>query len=323
MENLSAGQKLTRAFDKVGEQTSLHLTLGLDATPAELIALSKDDKDPLDAKTARFVSGMEISYDVTSKKAIGKTGEKDVTGQRIALSGPDGELLELRIIGKDALYARADLQQFADLTGEKMPSAAEIPPEAGALGDFFEGDWIKLDLAKLEKFSKEMEKQGAAAGAVPGLGTPSLSPETGKKLFKDLKKAFAGEVTLKNKGEVDGLDQVTATANARSLVDVLFDAVSPYAKDLGMPGEFPKPTAKDLKDIPNKRVAVDFFLKDGALDSASVNLGVLTAEKDDDLGLKAEFGEADAVEAPSGAAELDIEQIAQAMMGSKGAGLDY
>ncbi|MQY13362.1 hypothetical protein SRB5_35100 [Streptomyces sp. RB5] len=314
MENLSAGAKLTDAFDRLGDQKSLHLSLGLDATPAELVALTKSSGDPMDAKTAKFISGMTFTYDMTSKKPISESGEKDITGQQLSLQGPDGALFEVRTIGTDATYTRMDMKKFGELSGEEMPSANELPPEAGAMGDMFEGRWVKFDLAKAEKLGKEMGAGEKTGGAVPGFGTPSLSPEVGKELMKDLKKAMAREVKLRDKGSKDGLVRVTASASARGLVKALVDTVLPYTKDLGLPASMPKPTAKDYRDIPARAVSVDFFLEDGAVDSASVDLGVLSKDKGDKLVLKAEFGKAEPIEAPSGATELDLASILSGMM---------
>ncbi|MDX3226537.1 hypothetical protein [Streptomyces sp. ME19-01-6] len=315
IENISAGKKLENAADKLGERRSLSVELDLDATPEQLIALSKSDSaaEPMTREEAEALAGMKVSVAVQAKKPLAEADDKDLLGTRVKLSGPDGDLLEYRVMGETA-YIRVDMRAFGELSGEPVPSADELPEDAPGgkvLRKLFDGGWIKVDTAEMEKARDEFGAEGGKKAS----GGSEISPETSKKITKSLKKLFAREVTVKDEGRRDGADHVVATGPVKTLLTGVFNELRPFTDEI--PGGEDLPTAKDFKDVPNKKIAVDFAIKNGALAGARADLAPLAEglKKGEKLPLKLTFGEAGKIAAPSGATELDITELMEAAAG--------
>ncbi|MEU0805645.1 hypothetical protein [Streptomyces sp. NPDC005970] len=323
VENISAGKRLENATDKLGERRSLSVELDLDATPEQLIALSKSDSsaEPMTREEAEALAGMRVSVAVQAKKPLAEAGDKDITGVRMKLSGPDGDLVEYRIMGETA-YIRLDVKAFGELSGAPVPSADELPedvPGGKVLRKLFDGGWVKVDTAEMKKAQEEL---GAGGGQKKGAGGSDIDPETSRKITKQLKKLFAREVTIKDEGRRDGADHLVATGPVRTLLTGVFNELRPFTDEI--PGGEDLPTAKDFKDVPNKKIAVDFAIKNGALTEASADLAPFAEglKKGDKLPLKLTFGEAGKIAAPSGATELDIKELMEAAGAMMMGGID-
>ncbi|MFD8869759.1 hypothetical protein ACFV1F_36460 [Streptomyces sp. NPDC059590] len=323
VENISAGKRLENATDKLGERRSLSVELDLDATPEQLIALSKSDSsaEPMTREEAEALAGMRVSVAVQAKKPLAEAGDKDITGVRMKLSGPDGDLVEYRIMGETA-YIRLDVKAFGELSGAPVPSADELPedvPGGKVLRKLFDGGWVKVDTAEMKKAQEEL---GAGGGQKKGAGGADIDPETSRKITKQLKKLFAREVTIKDEGRRDGADHLVATGPVRTLLTGVFNELRPFTDEI--PGGEDLPTAKDFKDVPNKKIAVDFAIKNGALTEASADLAPFAEglKKGDKLPLKLTFGEAGKIAAPSGATELDIKELMEAAGAMMMGGID-
>ncbi|WP_343244864.1 hypothetical protein [Streptomyces sp. SID14478] len=297
MENLTAAQKIDRAADELGERHSLSVELGLDATPSALTKLAgESDGEVLPPQMAKALTKSHVSVSVRSRKPLADSGEKDIVGAGLKFTGPDGVLAEYRMVG-DFTYYRMDLKAFSGLTGFPAPSADELP--AGEEGEMFkavvEGKWVKF---KTDDLTKGTEKKPAKGSA-----DDSLDAGTQKKVMKAVRGALQHNVTLTDKGSKDGTEHVTAKAPFRTLLTDLFDKLRPLSDELPEGAELP--TEKDLKDAPNKKVAVDFAIKDGTLTRISMDVATLA---DDAQGVKAplyvKFGEAAGIKAPAGAREV-------------------
>lgn len=323
IENISAGKRLENATDKLGERRSLSVELDLDATPEQLIALSKSDSsaEPMTREEAEALAGMRVSVAVQAKKPLAEAGDKDIIGTRMKLSGPDGDLAEYRIMGETA-YIRLDVKAFGELSGAPVPSADELPedmPGGEVLRKLFDGGWVKVDTAEMEKAQEEF---GAGGGQKKGSGGAEIAPETSRKITKQLKKLFAREVTIKDEGRRDGADHLVATGPVRTLLTGVFNELRPFTDEI--PGGEDLPTAKDFQDVPDKKIAVDFAIKNGALTEASADLAPFAEglKKGDKLPLKLTFGEAGKIVAPSGATELDMKELMEAAAAMMMGGID-
>ncbi|MFG3009618.1 hypothetical protein ACGFZB_04010 [Streptomyces cinerochromogenes] len=317
MEQLSAGKKLDRAFDKLGKKNRISFELDLDTDAASLKALdAHSDPEPgeeIPDETADMLSGAKITLTVQSKKPIEDSGDKDFVGMAMKVSSPDGDLVEYRVIG-DVAYVRADMDTFGKVTGSPVPSADDLPPEAGAFKDVLEGKWVKFSTKDMEKASGKGKEDGGAPAPAP-----SFDAKTQKKLTEALRKVVAREVTFKTAGGEDGTEHVTATAPFRSLVTQLFGEIRPLAKDL--PPGMELPTDKDLKDAPNKKVTADFTLKNGELTAVDVDLAKLAEDaKVKKLGLSLRMSEGTRPTAPAGAKKLDLGEMAQGFFGGAAMG---
>ncbi|MFC7511325.1 hypothetical protein ACFQV4_14205 [Streptomyces thermocarboxydus] len=133
VENLTAGQKLDNAFEKLGEERSIAFELDLDTDAKSLMALDAEQSEPgeeMPAEMAELLSEGTISVSMYSKKPIKESEDKDFTAMTMKLSGPDGALLEYRLVG-DWIYARVDAATLGEMSGNPMPSVKELPPQAG------------------------------------------------------------------------------------------------------------------------------------------------------------------------------------------------
>ncbi|HZF91455.1 hypothetical protein [Streptomyces sp.] len=324
MEQLSAGKKLDEAFEKLGNEKSISFEFGLDTDAQSLRALDSstgsEPGDELPDEVADLLTGAKISVTVQSKKPLDESGEKDYVGMAMKVSTKDGDLIEYRVIG-DYTYIRSDMDSLGKAMGAPLPSAKDLPPEAGGLKDVLEGKWVKIDMKEMERTAAEM---GAEPGAKPS-PEPTLDAKTQQQLLEALRETIAREVDFKSAGDKDGSEHITATAPFRTLVTEFFDEIRPFAKKLPPGAELP--TGKDLKDAPNTKVTADFTLKNGELTEVRVDLAKLAENaKVKKLGLVVRMSEGWTPTAPAGATELNIDEImggfGAAMMEAEGGGGD-
>ncbi|MEU6669264.1 hypothetical protein [Streptomyces sp. NPDC046727] len=306
MEQYSAGKKLDRAFEKLGKKNTLSFELDLDTDVTSLKALDAKSKprpgEEIPDEAAELISGAKITVTVQSKKPIEKSGEKDLVGTAMKISTSDGDLAEYRVIG-DYAYVRADMNTMGKMMGSPVPSADDLPPEAGAIKKVIEGKWVKFS-------TKEMDRAAAEGREAQGTPEPdpSLDAKTQKRLVKALRKVVAREVDFKTAGGGDGTEHITATAPFRTLITELFGELRPLAKDL--PPGMELPTDKDLKDAPNAKVTADFTLKNGELTEVHVDLAKLAENaKVKKLGLTLRVGDGTRPTAPAGATKLDLNEL--------------
>ncbi|MFJ8593383.1 hypothetical protein [Streptomyces sp. NPDC093598] len=306
MEQLSAGKKLDRAFEKLGKKNTLSFELDLDTDATSLKALDAES-DPASGEeipdeVAELLSGAKITVTVQSKKPLDESGEKDLVGTAMKVSTKDGDLAEFRVIG-DYTYIRADLDAMGEMMGSPLPDAGDLPPEAGAMKDVIEGKWVKFNTKEMEKATAEgQEAEGTPAPA------PSLDAKTQKKLVKALRDVVAREVEFKTAGGEDGTEHVTATAPFRTLITELLGEIRPLVKDL--PPGMELPTDKDLKDAPDAKVTADFTLENGELAQVDLDLAKLAeTAKVKKLGLTLRMREGTKPTAPAGATTLDLNAL--------------
>ncbi|MCX4821446.1 hypothetical protein OG883_16350 [Streptomyces sp. NBC_01142] len=314
VENLSAGQKLDRAFDKLGKEHSLSFELDLDADAKTLKALDADAEpgEEIPDEVAELLSGGRISVSMQSKKPLAESGDKDITGMAMKFSSPDGDLFEYRLVGKYT-YFRADVDGFEKMTGSPMPSADDLPESAGAFKKLLEGEWVKVATKDLEKTRDEMDEMQGPEGGKPS-AEPTLDAKTQKKLMKALREVIARKVDFQTADGKDGTERITATAPFRTLLAELIDEIRPLSKDL--PPGVELPTDKDLKEAPNKKVTAHFTLRNGALTEVSVDLAKLAEDaKVKKLALVLRMGKGEEATAPAGATEVKMDELMESFVG--------
>ncbi|MFF5005990.1 hypothetical protein ACFY3G_24610 [Streptomyces phaeochromogenes] len=306
VENLTAGQKVDRAFEGLGEKKSLAFELGLDAKPSALTKLAGEAEpgEELPPELAELFTGVRVKVSVESRKPLADSGEKDLVGTGATISGPDGVLAEYRLVG-DYTYYRADMKALGEAMGFPLPSADELPESEKELKKVIEGEWVKVDTSELDRAGKgdKVGKVGKGGKADKSAGPGTIDNKTQQKILKAVRGVVAREVTFSNEGGSDGVERIVAKASFRELLTGVLDKLRPLADDLPAGAELP--TDGDLKDAPNKKIAVDFSLKNGDLTRVSVDLAALAdGPKGTRLPLVVKFGEAGDVSAPSGATEI-------------------
>ncbi|MGW1959324.1 hypothetical protein ACWCPD_03490 [Streptomyces sp. NPDC001935] len=304
VQNLTAGQKVDHAVSRLGEQKSIAFQLDLDADAAAIDAVAGEDgsDESLPPEFAKFVSGLRVDVSVKSRKALADSGEKDLVGTSMRITGTDGVLVEYRIIG-DFMYYRTDMKAIGRAMGVPMPSPDELPPSQKEFKKVLEGDWVKVN-------TKELERAGKAAGggSKGAAGDGEIDAKTQKKVLDAVRGVIGHKVTFRTKAGADGVEHVVATGNVRDLLTGVFDKLRPLQGDLPAGAELP--SAKDLKDAPNRKAAVDFTLKNGDLRQIRVDLAVLAdSPQKAKLPLVLKFSAAGDVSAPAGATEIPVDKV--------------
>ncbi|MFE7118333.1 hypothetical protein ACFU99_23255 [Streptomyces sp. NPDC057654] len=337
-QQLSPGKQLSNAFDAMGKQHSLSVEMGLDATPDQLIAMSKGSDEPMPPAMAKAMSKLKVTFSAQSKKALADTEQGDVTGSSMKISGGEGDLVEGRFIG-DTVYYRVDLKAFAKMTGSPAPTKedldAKLPKGLGFADKILDGEWVKVDTKAMKKAAEKQSKANGGSGVTGGKdgkdgkdgktpsGKPTLSEQSQKKILEELKGVVNHEVTIKDGGKHDGADHVVATAPFRTVLKSVFDKLRPFADEMSPGGAAKMPKEEDFKEIPDAKVSVDFALKKGKLSAASMDLAPLAekAKIKGEVPLRMTFDDsADNVTAPANATAIDPEEmIAGAMSLASGA----
>ncbi len=308
VENLTAGQKVDQAVGGLGEKKSLAFELGLDAKPSALVKLAggAEAEDEMPVELAKVFTELRVKVSVESRKPLADSGEKDLVGTGMSVSGPDGVLAEYRLVDGYTYY-RADVAAFGKGMGFPMPTADELPESEKALKPMFEGKWIKVDSRELDRAVKDATGEGEDGKGKGKAGEADPAEEidsrTQQKILKAVRSVVAREVTFSDKGGSDGVERIVAKASFRDLLTGILDKLRPLAGELPAGAELP--TKEDLKEAPDEKVAVNFSLKDGDLTRVSVDLAKLADDpKGAKLPLVIKFGEAGDVSAPSGATKL-------------------
>ncbi|GGQ19568.1 hypothetical protein ACFFKE_31855 [Streptomyces mutabilis] len=318
VEQISAGQKLDQAFGKLGKEKTISFELDLDTDARSLKALDASSNpepgEEIPHEVADLLSDATISVTAQSKKPIDESGEKDFVGMAMKVRAHGGDIVEYRVVG-DYTYIRSDAKLLGKAMGTPVPSAEDLPPEAGGLKKALDGEWVKIN-------TKEMAETAAEPGTEP-VPEPTLDARTQKQLLDALRKTVAREVDFETADGEDGAERITATAPFRTLVGELLGEIRPLAKKL--PPGMELPTDGDLKEVPDAEVTADFTLKNGELSEVYVDLAELAENvKVKKLGLVVRMTEGQTLRAPAGATELDIEEMlggfGAAMMGTEDSG---
>ncbi|MFE9767760.1 hypothetical protein ACFYPC_25110 [Streptomyces sp. NPDC005808] len=303
VQNLTAGQKVDQAVDRLGEQKSLAFELDLAAGSDALTALAggAGSEEELPPEFAKLLAGLRVEVSVKSRKPLADSGEKDLVGTSVRIEGSEGVLAEYRVVG-DFTYYRADMKALGEAMGMPMPTAEQLPESEKEFRKVLEGEWVKMDTSALG----EAQRSESSSGGVDE--TAGIDAKTQQKIIDAVRGVFAREVTLSAKDGGDGTEHISAKANFRDLITGIVDKLGPLEGELPPGAELP--TAKDLKDAPNKKVAVDLTLKNGDLTQVEVDLAALAdAPKGTKLPLVMKFTEAGDVSAPAGATEIPGDMV--------------
>ncbi|GAB7183994.1 hypothetical protein ATKI12_3825 [Kitasatospora sp. Ki12] len=335
VEQLNAAQKVSKAFGKVGDGKSAGFKLSIDATPEQIVAFAKATgekgaDDGLDEKSAKAMSGLSLAVAVSAdkplkeieafKNAKGSTANNDLTldkSVRVSYVVADRNgtpLLEYRQVDAKG-YLHVDAKGVVKLTGEDPSEvdavSKDLPPDMAAVKDVLAGKWVELDLQALADEAKKNDGKKARPSAAP-----TADPEAAKQLLNSLKDVLGRTVTYEDKGKKDGTEHIWMSAPARQLVDELFKAVKPVADKF--PQQFKKFPSKAPSDVPDRKVGVDLYLKDGAFSSATFDFAQLAdkIEPGVNFPVKLAFDKsAPNVQAPADATKLTSEDLMKAVLG--------
>ncbi|MFG2823848.1 hypothetical protein ACGFX4_31035 [Kitasatospora sp. NPDC048365] len=331
VKQLTAGEKIADAFDKLGDGKTFKAELSVDATADQLVAFGKAVDDPIERNAAEALADLSLTVSVSAKKPL-----KDVEDFKKAQAGGDynalatskdvdlayeiggkksgKNYLDFRIVGGKG-YLKVDARGVAQLAGEPTTGidemSAAMPPSFKVAKDLLDGKWISFDPALMEELSKQAESATGKASASPS-AVPSLDPKAVEGFGKALKDVFAKNVTLEDRGASAGLQQIHVSANARPIVEGFLKAAKPLVKDL--PTDTPLPDSAPAT-VPDRKVGADVYLRDGALSHATFDIAQLTDKAGPEIHFPIRIGfgrDVPAIEAPGGATEVtkkDIEDL--------------
>ncbi|MGW6912928.1 hypothetical protein ACWGB8_03750 [Kitasatospora sp. NPDC054939] len=332
VEQLSAADRVSKAFEKLGDGKSFKARLSVEATPDQLIAFGDAVDDPIERKDAEALSDLALTVAMSADKPLKdvesfKKGKAPGAGSLAdyqdvdlvySLGSKSGSqtYAEVRLVDAK-LYLKVDLKGLARVTGEDPAQFSalsdELPAEAKALKDVFDGKWVSVDGKLLDKTLQE--KAGEGAPGAPS-AQPTLDQKAADNLVNTVKGVLTKNLTFEDKGKHDGADHIVVSAPARALVDGMLKGIAPIAKDI--PQLSPLPTEVPA-DVPDRKLSVDLYLKKGAVSSLTFDAAQFAEKAGPDVRFPLTLGfsaDATPVQAPSGATvvtEGDLDTIGELM----------
>ncbi|MFI1182529.1 hypothetical protein ACH4UT_23655 [Streptomyces sp. NPDC020799] len=266
---------------------------------------------------ADILAGLKLSYALSYDKPIKDVAETDGSGSgSFALSHDGGKpLLEVRT-GAKKVYARADLKEFGELArlGDKggdssagraaMESLAqkadELPASMGNVKSALKGEWVVID------------PEAFPGGADTEADSDQVDAKVQKQVLDAVQKSLGANATFKDAGKKDGADHVTVTVPAEKTAKDITNSLKPLADKLG--DRFERMT-DDLKDVPDKDIAVDVAIRDGMVSGLTVDIAEFGEKIKAKLPLTLDIkGNASKIDLPSGAKPLTPQDLMGAAM---------
>ncbi|MDQ3877689.1 MAG: hypothetical protein M3290_04975 [Actinomycetota bacterium] len=306
----SSDDARSKLFDAVDNLTgsAQTITVSVDSTPESLQAIAKDDGSELSTETAQKI--LDSSFSLATN---GASDPKDAQAQ-LVLNVAGSDDVEIRVVDQ-VVYVRADVHSLLSTFGQDPSQADAIAQQAAASGYSFVGSLIQGKWVALEGLAELMQSLGGASPASSSVG------QVGQ-IEDKLLEAFKGTASVSDEGSDSVGDHLVASFPLRDLASKLVDAlksINPAAAQ----------TAPDLSKVPDKDVKLDAWVKDGKLVQVEFNFLQINdlAENDSDklpegvtkFALKVGFAPfSGTVEAPSGAVEVNMQQLLQTIMGGLG-----
>ncbi|MFJ1752089.1 hypothetical protein [Kitasatospora sp. NPDC088134] len=353
VEQLSAGDKLDNAFQKLGDAKSLRIDLSFDATPEQVVAFGKAVDSPIEQQAADLMGDLRLSVTLTSDKPLkdseafkngytGTTNPYDLKGVAVGYTltaKKSGKTYaDIRLVDRK-MYVQADVRGIAGLAGQDPAqidqAVAQLPPAAAPIKDVVDGKWLAVDLGKLQELSEQAAKGGKPGDSgkidpndigratLPD-GLPGADGAAVQEFAKSLKDAFSKNVTLEEKGKEGDADVIRVSAPLRPLVKSFTDSAKALTRSI--PGSPALPLEdEDLSDVPDRKLSADVQIKNGRAQAVLFDLAQLDDKADGSahLPLRVGFsGDTAPLTAPTGATVLDLDKVKElvASMGRSTAG---
>ncbi|KDN83215.1 hypothetical protein [Kitasatospora cheerisanensis] len=336
VKELSAGEKLSGAFEKLGDAKSLSFQLSVDATPDQIVAFGKAVDDPIEQKDADLFADLTLNVSMSADKPLKDTEAfksrnigalndpydlKGVAvGYALAAKKSGQTYADVRIVG-DKLYLKADVRGLARMggqdTGEIDQLMAQLPPEAAPVKDVVDGKWVSMDLKKLREASEKEKGSGSPLGGNPLTGSPlgampSFDPAEMQRFGDTVKAVVSKNITVEEKGKSGDADVIQVSAPARPLVEGLMKAVEKLASGSSA---FPPIPSDDMPEVPDRKFAADVLIKGGKAQAVTFDLMQFADKPDAAAHFPLRLGfvsDAPAVTAPAGATEFDLSKLQEA-----------
>ncbi|MFD8478972.1 hypothetical protein [Kitasatospora sp. NPDC059673] len=335
-KQLTAGEKLSGAFNKLGDAKSMSFQLSFDATPEQFVAFGKAVDDPIEQKNADLLSDLVLNVSISADKPLKDTeafkfsgsdtvnDSYDLNGVALAYSlstKKSGKTYaDIRQIG-ERMYLKADVRGIAELGGEDTKQVDEfvaaLPAGAGPIKDVVDGKWVSLDLKKMQEEIKKTKGTGAGTGAEAGSpfdAMPGMDPAERKRFIKTAKAVISKNISVEEKGKSGDADVIQVSAQARPVVEGLMKAFEKLAEGSSA---LPSLPSSDFEDIPDRKITADVMIKNGKAQAVTFDLMQFADKPDASAHFPLRLGfnaDAPAVAAPTGATELDLAKLQDVFM---------
>jgi len=278
------------------------LTLKIDTSADTLVAFAKANGKTLSQTDANNLVNGQLVFEqktLNGKKLSAK--QTDATTTRFAFSDNGTTYVELRARDK-VLYVKADVKGTLGLFG-KSKLFAEVQARANTLPGFVQalvaGQWVSIDTAALGALAGQF---GAGAAASPGPGIV-------QQLLNGIKSAAQHDTTVTRVGTDDTGDHLRLTAQTRQLVTDLFQALTTAIPVAGLLSSKVNPSK-----MPDRPIAVDAWVNDGALAKVSIDLAQFIDAANKPPGATVPFvltldRSGDDISKPDGSTPADLTQL--------------
>jgi hypothetical protein len=301
---------LEEALDALSQYEGVSANLSLASDTESLIAASEGDLAEEDAQKV-------LDSSLTFSSLNAENPEDAEAEMSVNVAGSE-DAVELRVLGTD-LYVRADVRGLVEQFGGDTAELDTLEQQAGSqpgfefVGPALNGDWVVI-----KGLDKLQEQLGASA--------PTEPTQAQKEALNKFTHALKENSRVETGDEEGPGTNLVATVGLRAL----YEDIASLASELGA-GAAAMPPASE---VPDEDITLDTWVEDGRLTQIELDMTQFKEFPDSDfpegvnnfairLGLEEFTG---GVEAPSGAAEVDVNAIMQGLMsgfgqaGTSGAG---
>jgi hypothetical protein len=301
-----AHASFTQALEAAGKSDGT-VTFKLAATAADLTALSK-----LSGSSSSAASDQKLVSLLSSGSIVFEHKGKDAEFSVVVGGAP---VVQFRTVAKQP-YLRIDVAKINTLAGGKLPTqsldVAAAQPQFAFLKDALAGKWLHITGA--DAFVKQF--QGLAGGSA------SASANAGqlKSVRDKLVTALEGDVTVKDAGSAPQGEHLVLSAPLKK-VATDFQSIVSALPGVGLAGK----QLSSLSKVPDRAVTIDAFVKSGDLTALQLDLVQFAPPADAakvagrHAPLELDFStDAPTIDAPSGAATLDLGALGSTFAGLLG-----
>jgi hypothetical protein len=287
----------------------------ITAADAESGATGENDI-PDDALQTVLSASLDLGYD------LGQDPKSDADdASRLVVHLGDLDAGELRYVDQ-TLYAQVDVDGLAAEFPEMQqgldeyragldsgdPELGAVPEEVSApLTALLDGEWVSLDY---QDYLKQMQELAAGMPDAPAdLGlTDDASAKATELIGKALREAV---VSVERRQADDFGDHLVAKISLRKAWEQLRTGLPKLFS--GAMGEEMESSLPSVEDVPDKDVAVDFWVRNEALNRVELDLAQFLDEPAGHLVLRADMLDAAEITAPDGAVPFDLEGLFSGM----------
>jgi hypothetical protein len=317
----SPTQQVRTAVANLGNDTQLTVSMSVKTTLQQLEALALKDgggsPTPEQAMIVNELLGSQLTYSVRSGIPLDKlpaTGSP-ASSVEFALNMPNGALFDFRYVNQ-TLYGRVNFSMITNLSSSARFSLQKLRNAANKyastlpwLGTFVNGGWVSITNADLHElislYTLGLQQKGQQL--------PTISPQQERQMVSQITTSVAQDATITSPSS----GQYVATIDLRVLAK---DVVTPLATEIATlsPNARASMMLGQLSQVPNKNVTIDLSTSGNQLSKLTLNLaqfGSSPADQSANIPLEFDFSpSAPSISAPSGATQINVTQLLQAVM---------